>query len=87
MHVRGMHAPGHHWERGILPVVADLVQVAVADATVCNLDLDILLADLAPREAVRRKVTCMHTCLKQIDRRHTLWDAIPDSEDLHAARL
>lgn len=78
MHVRGMSAPGHHGIHGVLPVVADLVEVAVADAAVRNLYLDILLADLAPREAVRREVTCMHTGVKQIDRRHTLRDAIPD---------
>ena len=82
-----MNAPGHHRERGVLPVVADLVQVAVADAAVRHLDLDILLADLAPREAVRREVTCMHACLQQIDRCHILWDAETDPEDLHTAHL
>ena len=37
----------------------DLVQVAVADAAVRDLYLDVVLADGAAREAVRRQMACM----------------------------
>ena len=38
----------------------ELVQIAVADAAVCDLDLDVQLAHLTPREAEWREVTCTH---------------------------